>query len=187
MATAPSAAGEKPSPAGGGTVLVWDVVVRLFHWTVVIGCLLELFVLEEGETAHQIVGYIIAIALVIRIGWGFIGTRHARFADFLPTPGRVIAYGSAMLKGREPRTLGHNPIGALMMLALMVLLAAVSVTGIMTTLDAFWGEAWLEELHEVLANLILGLAIVHAAGALYESGRHRENLVWSMITGRKRA
>ncbi|WP_425104895.1 cytochrome b/b6 domain-containing protein [Ancylobacter sp.] len=179
------AGGVTPS-AAGANVRVWDPVVRLFHWTVVAGCILNLFVLEDGELPHKIVGYAVAAALVIRLVWGFIGTRHARFADFVPTPSRLSAYVRALLRGEEPRMLGHNPAGAVMMLALMALLAAVCLTGWMTTLDAFWGEDWLEELHEGLANAILVLALLHAAAALFESWRHRENLVWSMVTGWKR-
>jgi cytochrome b len=89
-------------------------------------------------------------------------------------------------RGREPRQIGHNPAAAVMMLALMALLAAVSVTGWMATLDAFWGVEWVEELHEGTAEAILWLALIHAGAALYESMRHRENLVWAMVTGRKR-
>ena len=74
-----------------------------------------------------------------------------------------------------------------MMLVLMVLLTAVSITGWMMDLDAFWGVEWVEELHEWVAEAILWLALIHAAAALYESYRHGENLVWSMVTGRKRA
>lgn len=179
------AGGVTPS-AAGANVRVWDPVVRLFHWTVVAGCVLNLFVLEDGELPHKIVGYAVAAALAIRLVWGFIGTRHARFVDFVPTPSRLVAYVRALLRGEEPRMLGHNPAGTVMMLALMALLAAVCLTGWMTTLDAFWGEDWLEELHEGLANAILVLALLHAAAALFESWRHRENLVWSMVTGWKR-
>lgn len=173
-------------PAGEASVPVWDRVVRLFHWTVVIGCILNLFVLETGGTAHKAVGYVIAGALAIRVVWGFIGTTHARFADFAPSPTRLRDYLVALAQGREPRMLGHNPAGAAMMLTLMALLAAVSLTGWMMSLDAFWGADWLEELHDSLANAILVLAAIHAAAALFESWRHRENLVWSMVTGRKR-
>jgi len=178
------AEGSVPS-AGVATVSVWDPVVRLFHWTVVAGCLLNLFVLED--LAHEVVGYLVAAALVVRVFWGLAGTGYARFADFVPTPSGLASYLGALVRGREPRMLGHNPAGAVMMLALMGLLAAVSVTGWMMGLDAFWGEDWLEELHEGLANAILVLALLHAAAALFESWRHRENLVWSMVTGRKRA
>ncbi|WP_414590781.1 cytochrome b/b6 domain-containing protein [Ancylobacter sp. G4_0304] len=176
-----------PSAAGTHTVQVWDPVVRVFHWTVVAGCLLNLFILEDGDLAHRIIGYLVAAMLVIRLVWGFIGTRYARFTEFVPSRHRLVGYLAALAKGREPRMLGHNPAGAVMMLALMALLAAVSLTGWMMGLDAFWGEEWLEETHEFLANAILVLALLHAAAAVIESVRHRENLVLSMITGRKRS
>lgn len=169
------------------TVMVWDPVVRVFHWTVVAGCLMNLLVLEDGKAAHRIVGYVVAGALAIRFVWGFVGTRHARFADFLPGPRRLLAYVGALVGGREPRTLGHNPLGAVMMVALMALLAGVSLTGWLSTTDAFWGAEWLEELHEILGEAIIPLALIHAMAALFESWRHRENLVWAMVTGRKRA
>ena len=175
------------APAAGETVTVWDPLVRIFHWTVVAGCVLDLFVVEDGEVAHRVIGYVVAAALFVRLVWGFVGTRHARFAEFTPGPKTLGAYLSALLRGREPRMLGHNPAGAVMMLMLMGLLAGVSVTGWMMGLDAFWGAEWLEKTHEVLANAILVLALIHAAAALFESWRHRENLVWSMVTGRKRA
>ncbi|MCK0207983.1 cytochrome b/b6 domain-containing protein [Starkeya koreensis] len=178
--------GEHRSPAAGASVRVWDPVVRLFHWTVVAGCVLNLFILEEGKRAHRYVGYTVAAVLVIRLIWGFVGTRHARFSDFVPTPAGLASYVRALARGREPRMLGHNPAGAAMMLSLMALMALTCLTGWMSTLDAFWGEDWLEELHGALANGILVLALLHAAAALFESWRHRENLVWAMVTGRKR-
>lgn len=176
--------------AGGNpprTVRVWDPVVRLFHWTVVIAVCLNLFVLKPGRLYHRYAGYVVIGAVLIRLVWGFIGTRHARFGDFFPTPSRLIPYLKALSRREEPRHLGHNPAAAVMMLALMGLLLATATTGWMMTLDAFWGEDWLEELHGGLANAIMVLALVHAAAAIVESLRHRENLVWSMVTGRKRA
>lgn len=168
------------------TVKVWDPLVRLFHWTVVGGCVLNLFVLEDGKNAHETVGYVVAAALAVRVVWGFVGSRYARFSEFVPSPGGLAAYLGALARGREPRMLGHNPAGAVMMLALMVLLAGVSVTGYMMTTDAYWGVEWVEEAHEVLANGIIVFALIHAMAAIFESLRHRENLVWSMVTGRKR-
>lgn len=180
-------AGNVRPDGGHQEVRVWDIVVRLFHWTVVTGCVLNLFILEDGKALHRYVGYTIAAALAIRIVWGFVGTRYARFSDFAPSPSRVIAYLKAFRQGREPRMLGHNPAAAVMMLTLMFLLAATCLTGWMQGLDAFWGDDWLEEVHAFFANSILVLALAHAAAALFESWRHRENLVWSMVTGRKRA
>ena len=113
-------------------------------------------------------------------------TENARFNDFVPGPRRLRDYLTLVAQAREPRQLGHNPAAAVMMLVLMALLAAVSVTGWMATLDAFWGVEWVEELHEGVAEAILWLALIHAGAALYESLRHRENLVWAMVTGRKR-
>ncbi|KPL51976.1 cytochrome B [Prosthecomicrobium hirschii] len=168
------------------TLMVWDPLVRLFHWTVVAGCVVNSFVFEDGKTVHRYVGYVVAGALAIRILWGFVGTAHARFTDFVPGPARLIAYLRAMLAGREPRHVGHNPAASVMILTLMALLAAVSVTGWMLTLDAYFGEEWLEDLHELIANAILGLAVIHVLAAIYESMRHRENLILAMITGRKR-
>ncbi len=175
-------ASREPSP----DVMVWDPVVRIFHWTIVAGCLLNLFVVEDGDGLHRIIGYAVAAALVVRVVWGFVGTPYARFAAFVPGPRRLGRYLSALARGREPRMLGHNPAGAVMMLTLMALLAATCLSGWLMGLDAFWGEAWLEDMHEWLANSILVLAFLHAAAALIESHRHRENLVLSMITGRKR-
>lgn len=169
------------------TIKVWDPVVRLFHWTVVSACVLNLFVLEEGRYWHRMTGYTVAAALTIRLLWGFVGTKHARFSDFFPTPAKVIAHLRDIIKGRKSRSIGHNPLASVMMLLLMALLAITCLTGWMTTLDAFWGDKWLEELHGTVANSIMVLAFIHAAAALIESWRHRENLVWSMVTGRKRA
>ncbi|MBB4199283.1 cytochrome B [Rhodoblastus sphagnicola] len=168
-------------------VRVWDPVVRLFHWSVVAGCVLNLAVFTDGKGAHRWIGYAVALALAIRIVWGFVGARYARFSEFVPRPSALAAYLKALARGRAPRFLGHNPAGAAMMLALMALLAGVSLTGWMLTLDAWFGDDNLEELHEALANVIVVFAGAHVAAALFESWRHGENLVRAMITGRKRA
>jgi cytochrome b len=179
-------------PAGAGvqaprTIRVWDPVVRLFHWSVVLFCFLDLAVFTDGKAVHRWIGYGVALALAIRVVWGFVGTKHARFADFAPSPRAVAAYLKAVMAGAEPRFIGHNPAGALMMLALMGLLAAVAATGWMLRLDAFFGNEELEEMHEALAYAIVPLVALHVAGALFESRRHGENLVWAMVTGKKRA
>ena len=179
--------GVQPSGATLQTIRVWDPVVRLFHWTVVTACMLNLFILEEGKYWHRVTGYVVAAAIAIRVIWGFVGTKHARFGDFLPTPRKVTDQILDILDGNEKRYLGHNPLASVMMLMLMALLAATALTGWMTTLDAFWGEKWLEKLHGIIADGIMVLAFVHAGAAIVESWRHKENLVWSMVTGRKRA
>jgi len=168
-------------------VFVWDPIVRLFHWTVALGCLADLFVFEEGERLHRWVGYVVAIALIVRVIWGVVGSKHARFTNFVPRPSVFSRYVAARFRGEEQRFLGHNPAGAVMMLSLMSLLAAVSVTGWMLTLDAFFGSEPLEDIHKAIADSILIVAGIHACAALLESWRCRENLILSMVTGYKRA
>lgn len=181
-------AGESQWPSScAKTIAVWDPLVRIFHWTVVTACILDFFVLDDGRSLHRAVGYVAAGALAVRIVWGFVGPRHARFADFWPTPRKVADHFRALIEGRDRRHLGHSPLGAAVMLLLMALLAGVALTGWMMRLDTFWGDEVLEEAHEILANTIIGVAAVHALAAIIESWRHRENLIWAMITGKKRA
>jgi cytochrome b len=182
------AKGTLPAAAesSAATVKVWDLVVRLVHWTIVTGVVLNLWVFEHGKFAHRVTGYVVVAALAIRLLWGIVGTRHARFADFFPTPRRVIAHVDALSRGADTRQLGHSPLGAVMMLALMALLAGLGITGWMMGLNAFWGVEWVEDLHGLLANSVMALAVLHIAAAVIESVRHRENLPWAMVTGRKR-
>ena len=169
-----------------GQVAVWDPLVRVFHWTVVGGVLLNSFVLDDGKTLHKYIGYVVLVAIAVRIVWGLTARNYARLSSFIPGPRLLISYLQQLVRRREPRYIGHNPAGAVMMLVLIFLLVGCGVTGWMMTLDQFWGEEWLEDLHETLANAILVLAALHALAAVVEGIRHRENLVWSMITGRKR-
>jgi cytochrome b len=99
----------------------------------------------------------------------------------------VARYLADMVTGREKRYLGHNPAGGAMIMALLVTVMLLGLTGWMQTLDRFWGEEWLEESHELLANGLLVLIAAHVGGVVLASWRHRENLVYGMISGRKRA
>ncbi|MBX4927618.1 cytochrome b/b6 domain-containing protein [Rhizobium binae] len=176
-----------PSDTTPKSVKVWDPIVRIFHWTIVTACTLNLFILEEGKYWHRMTGYVVGVAIAIRLVWGFIGTKHARFTDFWPTPRRVRDHITSIIDRKENRYLGHNPLASVMMLLLVALLAATALTGWMTTWDAFWGEKWLEQLHGTIANSIMVLVFIHAGAAVLESWRHRENLIWAMVTGRKNA
>ncbi len=178
-----------PAPRGAtgpATVRVWDPLVRIFHWTVVLGVVLNYAVLDAGKTAHRYVGYAVAAALAIRVVWGFVGTRYARFAGFVVPPRDVLSHAADLARRRPRRYVGHNPAGGWMIVALIGVLSGLCVTGWMQTLDAFWGVEWVQEIHETFANLVVCMAAVHVAAALAESVRHRENLILAMITGRKR-
>jgi cytochrome b len=176
--------------AGGvtppATVKVWDLFVRMFHWS-----LATLFVAayatgDELDRLHVAAGYAIAALLALRIVWGFVGPRHARFSNFVRPPREVLAYlrDAALLRGS--RYLGHNPAGGAMIVALLAMLAATCITGIMMTTDAFWGARWVEEVHETLGNVTVSLIVFHVLGVLIASFEHGENLVKAMVTGRKR-
>ena len=166
-------------------VKVWDPLVRLFHWSLA-GLFLANFFTEEGELVHRGFGYAVLILIAVRFVWGWVGTRHARFADWVPGPRRVRDYLRQRLAGRSRRQLGHNPAAAVMILALLAGVLLVGVTGWLQTTDRFFGEGWLEELHEVLAYGVLGLVVLHVLAAVGESVHYGENLVASMIHGRKR-
>jgi cytochrome b len=166
---------------------VWDPLVRLFHWTVAGGVIVNLTFLRHAENPHVYLGYVVVAALVIRLGWGFVARGHARFASFVAGPRRLLAYCKAMIGKREPRYLGHNPAGAAMIVLLLLLLAIVGTTGWMMGREAFWGVAWVETLHAVAANVLTGAVALHVIGAILESVRHHENLPLAMITGYKRA
>jgi cytochrome b len=171
---------------GGGRVKVWDPFVRIFHWSLV-ACVLGAFLVEEGDTAHRWLGYA-ALGLVgARLLWGVIGSRHARFGDWVRGPHAVMAYLRERRAGISQRRLGHNPAAAVMILALLAMVAAVGMTGWMQTWDRFFGAEWLEDIHEVLAWSLLGLVGMHVLAALVESVHYRENLVAAMWHGRKRA
>ncbi len=169
------------------TVRVWDPLVRLFHWSLVLSFALAWVSADEWDALHIWAGYTASALIAFRLVWGLIGPRYARFPQFLHGPGTVAAYLKDLMSGRERRYLGHNPAGGAMILLLVVSLAALCLTGWMYTLDMFWGEDWVEELHEALANFLLFLVGLHLAGVVLASLKHHENLVRAMITGRKRA
>lgn len=168
------------------SVPVWDWLVRATHWLIAAIVIANLFVIDSALRLHRWLGYAALALMLLRIVWGFVGSVHARFSDWFPTPGRLLPYLKLMARGREPRVRGHNPVGAVMMLALWILLAALGVTGFLLGTDRFFGDEDLQYLHEWLALALRNCVLLHLAGAAFESVRHRENLIVSMITGRKR-
>lgn len=170
-------------------VPVWDILVRFTHWSVALGIFANLWVTEEGSDVHEYVGYALIALVVVRLLWGFIGTRYARFSDFFPTPTRLKAHVSDMTQ-RHPHTylqahLGHNPFGALMMFALWGVILGLGVTGYLQTTDRFWGDDTIQALHAILANSLYGLVPIHVLSAIVMGRLQKQNLIKSMITGKK--
>jgi cytochrome b len=168
-------------------VRVWDPLVRLFHWSLVLSFAAAWLSANSWENLHIWAGYAAGGLVIMRVVWGFVGTPYARFSQFVHPPGTVLAYLRAILKGSEPRCVGHNPAGGAMIVALMLAMLSTAFTGWLLTTDTFWGVVWMQHVHHYLAHGLLLLVGFHLAGVLLASYRHRENLVAAMISGRKRA
>lgn len=165
---------------------VWDLVQRLLHGALIVSVALTWCAGEERLSLHLWAGYAVLAIVSARLLWGFVGSQHARFARFVCSPHVAWCYLRAVLQRREPRFLGHNPLGAWMVVALLSCLVVVCVSGILYTTDQFWGLAWLESTHRIAAWSVLVLIALHVVGVVFTSLRHRENLVAAMWTGRKR-
>ncbi len=178
------------------TVPVWDILIRIFHWSLVVFFSVSYVTGELGDWLHHWSGYTITGLLVFRLVWGVIGTEHARFRDFVRHPAHIRRYLTAMKEGRAERYLGHNPAGGVMIIALLLGLSFMAFSGML--LAGFDGDGPLagtalmalqvlpiKALHELTANaLILGI-LLHVGGVIYSSWLHRENLPKAMVTGRK--
>ena len=172
-----------PGP-NGSDLKVWDPLVRLIHWSMVASVAVA-WLVTEGRI-HDAAGYALLALIALRILWGFVGPDHARFASFVKTPRTVFQYAKQLYAGREPRHIGHNPLGGWMIIALLATGLAASLSGWLYTTDAFWGLAWVERIHVFFAELLLVLAALHIVGVVFTSFRQRENLIAAMLHGRKR-
>ncbi len=182
------------------TIRVWDPLVRTFHWTLVAAFSVVFLTEDDFMRVHANAGYLVTALLAFRIVWGFIGTHYARFSNFVHSPNTIMTYLKSLPRTGARRYLGHNPAGGAMIVALIIVLALTSLSGVavyaigdnagplagvLGHVNGPW-EGILGELHEGLANLSLLLVVVHVTGVLFESIRHRENLVRAMWTGVKR-
>lgn len=187
LQTAPRTRAERAGTGHGRTVRVWDPMVRVFHWSLVAAFVTAYVTHDDGfSTAHLAAGYVVAGLVAFRVLWGFVGSRHARFTDFVRGPRPTIGYLRGLVTGTAPRTVGHNPAGGAMAVALLVLLSVIALTGWGMTTTAFYADGTLEAIHETAVNLALAAILLHLIGVAASSLAHRENLVRAMITGRKR-
>lgn len=166
----------------GNNVLVWDPFIRFFHWSMVLAFAVAWASAEEMLSLHEKTGYFILILICLRLIWGLTGTGYARFSNFIYTPEFTKNYLKRVLKGNAESYTGHNPAGGWMIVFLLISLLAVVATGILMEGGqmAYW-----EEVHEVSANFVLLLIIIHIAGVFLSSVLHKENLIKAMITGKK--
>ena len=166
-------------------VFVWDLPVRLFHWSLAI-TFTGAFLTAESERfrdIHVALGYTLLGLIAFRVLWAFVGTRYARLSSFAFGPRAVVDYLKSLLTFRPLHYVGHNPAGSWVIYLLVALGVVTGVAGYATYNDI--GGEWLEDLHEGAANVMLTLVFVHIAGVLVSSLVHRENLVKAMLTGYK--
>ncbi|MGV3492332.1 MAG: cytochrome b/b6 domain-containing protein [Ramlibacter sp.] len=165
--------------------LVWDAPVRVFHWLAVASFAIAWITAESErwQLAHVTAGYTLAGLVAFRVLWGLVGTRHARFTDFVRGPRAVGAYLRSLLSGRPEHHAGHNPAGALAIVGLLALALLTTLTGWLNY-EELAGH-WAEELHEGLATAMMALVVVHVLGVVAGSLLHHENLVGAMVHGRK--
>jgi cytochrome b len=168
-------------------VLVWDLPVRLFHWLTVLS-FAGAWLTAESERwrlLHVTLGYTLGGLVAFRLLWGLVGSRHARFASFVRGPRAVLRNLAAMLRGQPEHHVGHNPVGALAIVAMLGL--ALLIVGSGWALYNDIGGDRFEDLHEAAAELMLAVVAVHVVGVALASLLHRENLVGAMFSGRKAA
>ncbi len=201
-----------PAETGGGPPALWDPIVRLTHWGLALVVLLNAAVTGEGDTAHVWVGYVGLALMAVRLVWGIVGPAEARFSAFPPSPRAALAHLADLAWGRPRAYPSHNPAGAMMAYALWAALAVTIGTGIAITgtgpgaradhdaafargdwsvlaherpfVDDETGEL-LEDVHEMAANLVLVLVLIHVAGVALESRALGRNLLRPMLAGRR--
>jgi cytochrome b len=175
--------------------LVWDLPVRVAHWTLLLavaGCWATHYAGVEWFAWHRRFGYVVLVLVGFRLVWGFVGTRHARFAAFLRGPRVTLAY----LRGRSGPVVGHNPLGALSVIALLVVLLLQASTGLLANDEImnagpFYG--WISPqlsnrisgVHVASSNVLLALIGLHVAAVAWQELARRRPLVSAMFTGRK--
>ena len=180
-----------------GTVKAWDPLVRVFHWSLVLFFLVAFISEDDWLNIHVQAGYAVSLLIGFRLFWGVVGSRQARFATFVKSPTTVFSYLKTMLSFKVPHYLGHNPVAAVMVMALLVSVIMVSFTGMIIiasegqgplagTLFSSWRGEWMEEVHEFFANFTMLLVLVHVSGVVISSLLEGENLVKAMITGDKK-
>lgn len=186
----------------GASVKVWDLFIRCFHWTLVLG-FATAFISGEIHAAmvHVWVGYVLCALLLARVYWGFKGSEYARFRSFFFSVNETLEYVRSMFKGHPKHYFGHNPAGALMVFALLGLLTFIFVSGLLTlgTIDFEGPLLFLanlvsddtsyafRHLHEFLPIVGLVLVALHILGVIAGSIQHKENLVRAMLTGKKKS
>lgn len=177
-----------PSHARNSTVrqiTVWDPLVRIIHWTVALAILLNVTIVDEDSALHLWLGYGALGLVLVRLGWGWIGSKYARFSAFPPNIPAALRHLNSLFKSDKPVHLSHNPLGALMAYNIWASILVISATGFMMGTNRFFGVEWVEEVHEAVFVWLMISVFVHVAGVILETKLSKVPLVKAMITGKK--
>ena len=180
-------------------IKVWDIFIRVFHWSLLATFTISYIQEDDFPTLHIYSGYTMMALITLRLIWGFIGSKHARFSNFVVRPDAAIKYMKEVVQFRAKRYMGHNPAGGMMVIALLISLSMTLLFGLLTYgASEFSGPLAgivsgvselsaniFEELHEFFANFTLFLVVLHVIGVAIASLQHKENLVKSMVNGYK--
>ena len=180
-------------------VSIWDLPTRVFHWLLVTSFAAAWISYDDNRFLffHVFAGYVFFGLLLFRLFWGIYGTRYAKFRTFAYDWSSVTAYLKGLLNGEAMRHIGHNPAGGWAIFLMLILGLFVSIAGLMVfggeeghgPLAGFVsfeiGSEYAREAHEILAWAMLFVVFIHLAGVIFESLMHKDNLIWSMITGKK--
>ncbi len=166
-------------------VRVWDLPLRLLHWLLLATVAAAWITSSSTGPAHLYLGYGAAAIVLARLAWGFAGNRYARFRQFVRAPAATRQYLIDVLDNHPARYLGHNPLGAWMVLALLSAIGLLTVTGWLADTDLLWGYAWPVLIHIAIAWALVVLVALHVGGVLFTSWHQSENLIAAMINGDK--
>lgn len=164
-----------------------DLPVRLFHWLTVLTFVLAYVLADSYRDAHQWLGYALAVLLGLRVVWGLIGSHYARFTTIIPSLLHLLRYLAQLLRRKEAYSTAYNPLGASMVVFMLLNLATIALSGHLLTTDRYWGDDAMSALHSLATQTMLALIALHLLGVLYTSMRQRQNLAKAMIDGYKRA
>ena len=167
-----------------GRIRVWDTAVRIGHWMLVALFAVAYLSGELDGDVHPYSGYGVLGIIAFRLLWGFVGSGYSRFAEFLPTPQKLMVYLGSLANGKPQYHVGHNPAGAVAIFLLLGFGIVAAASGWASYEEI--GGHFMEELHEGAANGMMAIVVIHIAGVIVSSWLHHENLVLAMITGWKK-
>jgi cytochrome b len=179
--------------------LVWDIPVRLFHWLLVLslfGQWLTAEVLENSMHIHFFIGYFTLGLIIFRLLWGFFGTRYAKFSSFIAGPKAIIGYLQTLVSKQKTVTTGHNPLGGLLLPAVLILVGLQAISGLFTSDDIVSAgpyydtvnstiQKWMQWLHHNVFDVLIGLVVIHVLAITWYQWGLKHDLITPMLTGKK--